>query len=104
MSYESLIYWVRAPNLDFEPMNQVINFHSIFWFLVTTDISSIDCFKCGSFNGSDPGCEDPFHHNISTAYLESPCMSGWRNRDGLFPASQCIKLSGYFCKQKISIF
>ncbi|XP_068247438.1 uncharacterized protein [Palaemon carinicauda] len=55
----------------------------------------LDCFRCGSFNGSDPHCEDPFHHNYSVHYLASPCLAGWKGRNGLFPASQCVKISGY---------
>ncbi|XP_076045708.1 uncharacterized protein LOC143027948 [Oratosquilla oratoria] len=56
----------------------------------------MDCFKCASFNGSNPFCEDPFHNNRSDTYLESPCLAGWKARDGLFPSTDCIKLSGYF--------
>ncbi|XP_042856601.1 uncharacterized protein LOC122243174 [Penaeus japonicus] len=57
---------------------------------------ALDCFRCGSFNGSDPHCDDPFHFNYSSHYLASPCLAGWKNRNGLYPASHCIKLSGYF--------
>ncbi|KAK4296393.1 hypothetical protein Pmani_031109 [Petrolisthes manimaculis] len=59
-------------------------------------VSGLDCFRCSSFNGSDVHCGDPFHHNYSHTYLASPCLAGWKGRDGLFPASQCIKLAGYF--------
>ncbi|XP_050693465.1 uncharacterized protein LOC126984123 [Eriocheir sinensis] len=59
-------------------------------------VEGLDCFKCGSVNGSDPWCGDPFHHNHSAAYLASPCLAGWKNRQGVFPASHCVKLSGYF--------
>ncbi|XP_037794277.1 uncharacterized protein LOC119589779 [Penaeus monodon] len=57
---------------------------------------ALDCFRCGSFNGSDPHCDDPFHFNYSSHYLASPCLAGWKNRNGLYPATHCIKLSGYF--------
>ncbi|XP_047493821.1 uncharacterized protein LOC125042329 [Penaeus chinensis] len=57
---------------------------------------ALDCFRCGSFNGSDPHCDDPFHFNYSSHYLASPCLAGWKNRNGLYPSTHCIKLSGYF--------
>jgi len=57
---------------------------------------SIDCFKCVSLNGSNPECEDPFHNNYTLDLLERPCMGGRKNRNGLFPASSCIKLTGSY--------
>ncbi|XP_050721186.1 putative transcriptional regulator cudA [Eriocheir sinensis] len=57
---------------------------------------AIDCFKCVSVNGDNPSCEDPFHNNFSTAMLESPCMAGRKGREGLFPATACIKLAGVY--------
>ncbi|XP_055375257.1 uncharacterized protein LOC129607990 [Condylostylus longicornis] len=59
-------------------------------------VYSIDCFKCVSFNRSNKACDDPFHNNYSTAILESPCMGGRKGRDGLFPATACIKIAGYY--------
>ncbi|KAF2363475.1 hypothetical protein FHG87_005773 [Trinorchestia longiramus] len=59
-------------------------------------LGSIDCFKCVSVNGDNRACEDPFHNNYSTKILESPCMAGRKNREGLFPATACIKLSGVY--------
>ncbi|TDG52044.1 hypothetical protein AWZ03_001714 [Drosophila navojoa] len=56
----------------------------------------IDCFKCVSNNGANKACDDPFHNNYSTAILESPCMGGRKGRDGLFPATACIKIAGYY--------
>jgi len=56
----------------------------------------IDCFKCVSYNGANKACDDPFHNNYSTAILESPCMGGRKGRDGLFPATACIKIAGYY--------
>ncbi|XP_050676517.1 uncharacterized protein LOC126973336 [Leptidea sinapis] len=57
---------------------------------------SIDCFKCVSQNGHFPACDDPFHNNHSLQMLESPCMGGRKGRDGLFPATSCIKIAGFF--------
>jgi len=64
---------------------------------------SIDCFKCVSHNGSNPPCDDPFHNNVSTAFLEAPCMGGRKGRDGLFPATSCIKIAGHFADTGESI-
>ncbi|XP_053691268.1 LOW QUALITY PROTEIN: uncharacterized protein LOC128739790 [Sabethes cyaneus] len=47
-------------------------------------------------NGANKACDDPFHNNFSTAILESPCMGGRKGRDGLFPATSCIKIAGYY--------
>ncbi|XP_045457197.1 uncharacterized protein LOC123667285 [Melitaea cinxia] len=57
---------------------------------------SIDCFKCVSMNGHFSPCDDPFHNNHSLNMLESPCMGGRKGRDGLFPATSCIKIAGVF--------
>ncbi|XP_064096676.1 uncharacterized protein LOC135208435 [Macrobrachium nipponense] len=56
----------------------------------------IDCFKCVSVNGDNPSCEDPFNNNYTVGMLESPCMAGRKGREGLFPASACIKLAGIY--------
>jgi len=64
---------------------------------------SIDCFKCVSHNGSNGACDDPFHNNVSTAFLEAPCMGGRKGRDGLFPATSCIKIAGHFADTGESI-
>ncbi|VEN43419.1 unnamed protein product [Callosobruchus maculatus] len=58
------------------------------------EVYSIDCFKCISINGEYPPCEDPFHNNYTTEILHSPCMGGRKGRDGLFPATSCIKITG----------
>ena len=60
--------------------------------------SGIDCFKCVSLNGTNPSCEDPFHNNYTSNILERPCMGGRKGRNGLFPASACIKVSGTYGK------
>lgn len=58
--------------------------------------ASIDCFKCVSINGANPACDDPFHNNYTRDILESPCMGGRKGRNGLFPATACIKLTGVY--------
>ncbi|XP_039281716.1 uncharacterized protein LOC111061876 isoform X2 [Nilaparvata lugens] len=57
---------------------------------------SIGCFKCVSINGNNPACDDPFHNNYTVDILESPCMGGRKGRNGLFPATACIKLTGIY--------
>ncbi|XP_076068658.1 uncharacterized protein LOC143040997 isoform X3 [Oratosquilla oratoria] len=64
--------------------------------LLTSVSAAIDCFKCVSLNGDNPACEDPFHNNFSVGILESPCMAGRKQREGLFPATACIKLAGIY--------
>lgn len=54
-------------------------------------------------NGQNPECDDPFHNNFSSAILESPCMGGRKGRDGLFPATSCIKIAGYFGKLVVKL-
>ncbi|KAI5706193.1 hypothetical protein M8J76_015713 [Diaphorina citri] len=56
----------------------------------------IDCFKCVSINGDNPACDDPFHNNYTLDIYESPCMGGRKGRDGLFPATACIKMNGIY--------
>ncbi|KAL3278236.1 hypothetical protein HHI36_013574 [Cryptolaemus montrouzieri] len=41
-------------------------------------------------------CEDPFHNNHTLDIFESPCMGGRRGRDGIFPATSCVKITGTF--------
>ena len=65
--------------------------------------TGIECFKCVSVNGSNPDCEDPFHNNRTNSFLEKPCMGGRKNRDGLFPASACLKLHGRYSKSSLSL-
>jgi hypothetical protein len=61
-------------------------------------VEAIDCFKCVSLDGNNPACEDPFHNNFTADILESPCMGGRKGRNGLFPATACLKLSGVYGK------
>lgn len=49
-------------------------------------------------NGANVECDDPFHNNYTTGILESPCMGGRKGRDGLFPATSCIKIAGVYGK------
>ncbi|XP_053206073.1 uncharacterized protein LOC128390386 [Panonychus citri] len=67
------------------------------------EIDAIDCFKCVSIDGKNSLCEDPFHNNYSSEVLESPCWAGRKNRNGKFPASACIKLSGTFESSGVSM-
>merc|ERR1711953_1100409 len=75
----------------------------IFSNLRPVSSSGIDCFKCTSINGSNPACEDPFHNNYTTDILERPCMGGRKGRNGLFPASSCIKVAGKYADGSGSI-
>lgn len=56
----------------------------------------LDCFKCVSIGGNNPACDEPFHNNYTSDILETPCMGGRKDRNGLFPATACLKLSGSY--------
>ncbi len=73
-----------------------LDFLVLFVCFFGTSVGAIDCFKCVSVDGSNPACEDPFHNNFTSDMLESPCMGGRKNRNGLFPATACLKLSGVY--------
>ncbi|KAF0309815.1 Retrovirus-related Pol polyprotein from type-1 retrotransposable element R1 4 [Amphibalanus amphitrite] len=72
------------------------NKKSTFIRLFSHHVSAIDCFKCVSNDYDNPMCEDPFHNNFTSEIYESPCMGGRKDRNGLFPATACIKLNGVF--------
>ena len=61
-------------------------------------VAGIGCFVCTSLAGSDVECEDNFSNLNSVAYQE-PCMSGLKGRAGVYPASSCLKISGYYGKR-----
>ncbi|XP_076371935.1 uncharacterized protein LOC143257321 isoform X2 [Tachypleus tridentatus] len=79
-----------------------IQFRNVYFYIVLMtmflllDVEALDCFKCVSIEGDNPACEDPFHNNYTTDVLESPCLAGRKHRNGLFPATSCIKLSGKY--------
>ncbi|ODN00487.1 hypothetical protein Ocin01_06201 [Orchesella cincta] len=78
--------------IRFKVPGQTCSGHKMFILSVTKITAGIDCFKCVSLNGDNPS-EDPFHNNYSISILESPCMGGRKGRNGLFPATACIKLA-----------
>ncbi|GFT93169.1 uncharacterized protein NPIL_541041 [Nephila pilipes] len=57
---------------------------------------ALDCFKCISKAGEYPPCDDPFHNNYTQDILESPCWAGRKQRNGVFPATTCVKLAGTY--------
>jgi hypothetical protein len=62
----------------------------LFNFLIL--VNALGCFKCTSSNHDNAGCEDPFvNTNRPLTYYVSV---GWapRDRGGLFPSTQCIKV------------
>lgn len=77
---------------------------SYFFFLFCFLDAGIDCFKCVSLEWQNRACDDPFHNNFSSGLLESPCMGGRKGRNGLFPATACIKLTGYYRKFCLVLF
>ncbi|XP_074642760.1 uncharacterized protein LOC141899986 isoform X1 [Tubulanus polymorphus] len=59
--------------------------------LCVSEANGIGCYVCTSINHSDPQCEDTFN-STKRSYYQSECWAGRKNRAGLFPATQCIKL------------
>ena len=56
---------------------------------------AIGCFKCRSEGQPgdprfDQHCEDQFNH--TKLYYQENCFAGRKERVGVFPATQCIKL------------
>ncbi|CAG9772670.1 unnamed protein product [Ceutorhynchus assimilis] len=82
---------------------QIVYCLLIVFFDLLKNIHAIDCFKCISLNKDYPACEDPFHNNFSSDVYESPCMGGRKGRDGLFPATSCVKITGVFDDNKETI-
>ncbi|TGZ45759.1 Uncharacterized protein DBV15_09448 [Temnothorax longispinosus] len=79
----------------------VIKVHST--FQTNYERWAIDCFKCVSIDGDNKPCDDPFHNNGSLALLESPCLGGRKGRDGLFPATACLKIAGIYDESGASL-
>ncbi|XP_066149760.1 uncharacterized protein [Euwallacea fornicatus] len=86
------------------------NSHIIFYTVILMNVlnyfkgcSAIDCFKCISVNNDYPPCEDPFHNNYTLDIFQSPCMGGRKGRDGIFPATACVKITGVFDDNKDTI-
>ena len=75
------------------------------WHLYCIPVAGIACFKCVSVNGDNPSCEDRFHNNATAGIVElvSPCMGGRKGRDGLFPASDCIKVTGVYGEDRFQL-
>ncbi|XP_058795427.1 uncharacterized protein LOC131666612 [Phymastichus coffea] len=64
---------------------------------------AIDCFHCVSVGGDNRDCDDPFHNNGSLGFLQSPCLGGRKGRDGLFPATACVKIAGVYYDSGVSL-
>ncbi|XP_054708734.1 uncharacterized protein LOC129218477 [Uloborus diversus] len=77
---------------EFIPTSLIV----IFLFSSFISCDALDCFKCVSVGGDNKACEDPFHNNYTSDILEAPCWAGRKQRDGVFPATACIKLSGIY--------
>ena len=51
----------------------------------------IGCFRCTSMNGNNQDCEDTF--NNTDKFYEADCWASRKDRIGLFPATECIKMT-----------
>jgi len=65
-------------------------------FYMIENVNSIGCFVCKSINGSDSRCEDSFFNIPSRSYFQDPCMANMKGRGGVYPASTCLKISGFY--------
>ncbi|GIY49542.1 hypothetical protein CDAR_565201 [Caerostris darwini] len=74
----------------------LIMIQAIIMSIVLFEINALDCFKCISKAGEYPPCDDPFHNNYTSDILESPCWAGRKQRNGVFPATTCVKLAGTY--------
>ncbi|KAL3865097.1 hypothetical protein ACJMK2_006726 [Sinanodonta woodiana] len=54
-------------------------------------VKTIGCFVCTSFNHNNPDCEDNFNNTDNKFYKEE-CWAGRRDRLGLFPGTECVKM------------
>ncbi|XP_042211108.1 uncharacterized protein LOC121858642 isoform X2 [Homarus americanus] len=89
------VHWRRPPRFR-TPLDTPLVILILLTMSLTEGAQGIDCFKCVSVNGDNPSCEDPFHNNYTVGMLESPCLAGRKGREGLFPATACIKLAGIY--------
>ncbi|KAL3173195.1 hypothetical protein MRX96_012324 [Rhipicephalus microplus] len=84
-------------------MYPIVSFITLCVLATNRVAHGLDCFKCVSLDHENPACEDPFHNNYTADLLVSPCMSSRKNRNGLFPATACIKLNGVYAHVCFSI-
>ncbi|XP_043270651.1 uncharacterized protein [Venturia canescens] len=92
--------------MDKYRLNDVSRILIVFLFLsfeIIEQGEALDCFKCVSIGGNNKACDDPFHNNGSLEFFESPCQGGRKNRDGLFPATACIKLAGVYDETGVTL-
>ncbi|UJR33244.1 hypothetical protein I4U23_020699 [Adineta vaga] len=61
-------------------------------FYCIEQIQSLSCFKCMTTDFQYDPCKDPF--NPIDNRLEYECQATIRDRNGLFPARFCVKISG----------
>lgn len=54
-------------------------------------VDAIGCFRCTSMNGNNQDCEDTF--NNTDKFYEADCWASRKDRIGLFPATECIKMT-----------
>ncbi|VDI04697.1 uncharacterized protein LOC143071624 [Mytilus galloprovincialis] len=69
------------------------NLHKIIFILVyyTYHADGIGCFRCTSMNGNNKECEDTF--NNTGGFYVTDCWASRKDRMGMFPATECIKMT-----------
>lgn len=62
-------------------------------------VQGLGCYVCQSIDGDNPYCEDPFnatYPNDTRDFFREDCRAGRKHRNGLFPATACVKVSGTY--------
>ncbi|XP_076460878.1 uncharacterized protein LOC143293647 [Babylonia areolata] len=60
--------------------------------LIDVQVNGLGCFKCTSINHTNPDCEDRFN-NTDKRFWDGDCWAYRKKREGMFPATQCIKMT-----------
>lgn len=84
---EEFVTWL-ALTMDVTLLYKTI----IFLLYSTCEVASIGCFRCTSMNGNNMDCEDTFN-NTNNKYYKADCWASRKDRIGLFPATECIKMT-----------
>ncbi|XP_059152518.1 uncharacterized protein LOC131938479 isoform X1 [Physella acuta] len=68
--------------------------------LAIINVDAIGCFVCTSINHDNPDCEDTF--NNTGKFYQADCWATRRDRVGMFPGTQCIKMFSIDEQRKVT--
>ena len=105
--YQCKFYVYSSPNINKKIMYRYDRpcIKLIICFIISV-YNAIGCFRCESWNNSHPACDDPFNSTLaySAGYYEEACLSFMKNREGLYPATACVKISGNIGMRTLELF